>query len=122
VPRRRPSEPALVCPNGVPIADDRSDRDLEAVVESVTRFDTDAEHAVEAGPVELVGDDVDDGRGRPPAAVVAHVDGLPFSIDWLPDGQLLITTPNGFLTGPDLQPYAATRSSRAKPVESHPMQ
>src|SRR5262249_48763278 len=32
-----------------------------------------------------------DGNGE----VVARVEGLPFSIDWLPDGQLLMTTPGG---------------------------
>ena len=40
--------------------------------------------------------------------VVAHVDGLPFSIDWLPDGRLVATTPTGVVTGPDLSPYGAT--------------
>src|SRR5512141_1379755 len=37
----------------------------------------------------------------------ATVDGLPFSIDWLPDGRLLATTPNGVRTLPDLQLYGA---------------
>jgi sugar lactone lactonase YvrE len=40
--------------------------------------------------------------------VVAHVDGLPFSIDWLPDGRLVATTPGGVVAGPDLAPYGAT--------------
>jgi sugar lactone lactonase YvrE len=40
--------------------------------------------------------------------VVARVDGLPFSIDWLPDGRLVTTTPSGVVTGPDLTPYGAT--------------
>jgi sugar lactone lactonase YvrE len=40
--------------------------------------------------------------------VVARVEGLPFSIDWLPDGRLVITTPRGIVTGPDLEPYGAT--------------
>ena len=40
--------------------------------------------------------------------VVARVDGLPFSIDWLPDGRLVITTPRGVVTGADLSPYGAT--------------
>jgi sugar lactone lactonase YvrE len=40
--------------------------------------------------------------------VVARVDGLPFSIDWLPDGRLLATTPGGLMAGRDLSPYAAT--------------
>jgi sugar lactone lactonase YvrE len=39
--------------------------------------------------------------------VVARVEGLPFSIDWLPDGQILITTPNGVVKGSDLTPYGA---------------
>jgi len=29
--------------------------------------------------------------------VVARVDGLPFSIDWLPNGQIGATTPKGFV-------------------------
>jgi sugar lactone lactonase YvrE len=40
--------------------------------------------------------------------VVAHVDGLPFSIDWLPDGRLVATTPGGLVAGPDLEPYGAS--------------
>jgi sugar lactone lactonase YvrE len=39
--------------------------------------------------------------------VVAHVDGLPFSIDWLPDGRLVATTPTGVVTPPELSPYGA---------------
>jgi sugar lactone lactonase YvrE len=39
--------------------------------------------------------------------VVARVDGLPFSIDWLPDGRLVVTTNRGLVAGPDLAPYAA---------------
>lgn len=39
--------------------------------------------------------------------VVARVNGLPFSIDWLPDGRLLVTTPTGVVTGTGLEPYAA---------------
>jgi len=39
--------------------------------------------------------------------VVARVDGLPFSIDWLPDGRLVATTPTGLVAGPDLSPYGA---------------
>lgn len=39
--------------------------------------------------------------------VVARVDGLPFSIDWLPDGRLVATTRHGLLAGPDLAPYGA---------------
>ncbi|HET6937803.1 MAG TPA: SMP-30/gluconolactonase/LRE family protein, partial [Nocardioides sp.] len=39
--------------------------------------------------------------------VVARVEGLPFSIDWLPDGLLVATTPQGVLAGPNLTPYAA---------------
>ena len=40
--------------------------------------------------------------------VVARVEGLPFSIDWLPDGRLVATTPGGVVAGPDLEPYGAT--------------
>jgi sugar lactone lactonase YvrE len=40
--------------------------------------------------------------------VVTRVAGLPFSIDWLPDGRLVITTPGGVVVGPDLLPYGAT--------------
>jgi sugar lactone lactonase YvrE len=40
--------------------------------------------------------------------VVARVEGLPFSIDWRSDGQLLITTPTGVVIGPELAPYGAT--------------
>jgi sugar lactone lactonase YvrE len=39
--------------------------------------------------------------------VVARVEGLPFSIDWLPDGRLVATTPAGVVAGPDLAPYGA---------------
>jgi sugar lactone lactonase YvrE len=39
--------------------------------------------------------------------VVVRVDGLPFSIDWLPDGRLVATTPAGVVVGPDLTPYGA---------------
>jgi len=37
--------------------------------------------------------------------VVARIDGLPFSIDWLPDGRLVATTGGGVVVGPDLEPY-----------------
>ena len=40
--------------------------------------------------------------------VVARVEGMPFSIDWLPDGRLVATTPRGVMAGPDLSPYGAT--------------
>jgi sugar lactone lactonase YvrE len=40
--------------------------------------------------------------------VVARVEGLPFSIDWLPDGRLVATTPGGVVAGSDLEPYGAT--------------
>jgi sugar lactone lactonase YvrE len=43
--------------------------------------------------------------------VVARVDGLPVSIDWLPDGRLLATSPAGLLVGPDLEPYGAAGQS-----------
>ena len=39
--------------------------------------------------------------------VVTRVEGLPFSIDWLPDDQLLITTPHGVVIGPGQEPYGA---------------
>jgi sugar lactone lactonase YvrE len=37
--------------------------------------------------------------------VVARIDGLPFSIDWLADGRLVATTPRGVVVGPELTPY-----------------
>jgi sugar lactone lactonase YvrE len=40
--------------------------------------------------------------------VVTRVQGLPFSIDWLPDGRLLATTPGGVVIGEEQAPYAAT--------------
>lgn len=40
--------------------------------------------------------------------VVARVDGMPFSIDWLPDGRLVATTPRGLRAGPELAPYGGT--------------
>src|SRR4051812_26423530 len=40
--------------------------------------------------------------------VVARVEGLPFSIDWLPDSRLVATTPGGLVAGPDLEPYGAS--------------
>src|SRR3954451_16653114 len=40
--------------------------------------------------------------------VVARVEGLPFSIDWLPDGWLVATTPHGVVAGTDLEPYGAS--------------
>jgi sugar lactone lactonase YvrE len=39
--------------------------------------------------------------------VVARVEGLPFSIDWLPDGRLVATTPRGLVAGASLEPYGA---------------
>jgi sugar lactone lactonase YvrE len=47
-----------------------------------------------------------DADGKP--EIVARVDGLPFSIDWLPDGRLVATTPGGVVAGPELLPYGAT--------------
>ena len=44
-----------------------------------------------------------DGSGE----VITRVDGLPFSIDWLGDGRLLVTTPNGLVIGRALLPYSA---------------
>lgn len=37
--------------------------------------------------------------------VVTRVDGLPFSIDWLPDGRLVTTTPAGVVVGTELAAY-----------------
>jgi sugar lactone lactonase YvrE len=39
--------------------------------------------------------------------VVARVDGLPFSIDWLPDGRLVTSTRDGVRVGTELSPYGA---------------
>ena len=39
--------------------------------------------------------------------VVTRVEGLPFSVDWLPDGRLVTTTPAGVVVGTDLAPYGA---------------
>jgi sugar lactone lactonase YvrE len=39
--------------------------------------------------------------------VIARVDGLPFSIDWLPDGRMVTTTNRGVVVGSDLTPYGA---------------
>jgi len=47
-----------------------------------------------------------DGDGN--REVMARVEGMPFSIDWLPDGRLVATTPRGVVAGPDLSPYGAT--------------
>lgn len=41
--------------------------------------------------------------------VAARVAGMPFSIDWLSDGRLLVATPRGLMTGPELEPYGETR-------------
>jgi sugar lactone lactonase YvrE len=40
--------------------------------------------------------------------VIARVDGLPFSIDWLDDGRLLITTNRGVVVGSEQVHYGAT--------------
>ena len=40
--------------------------------------------------------------------VVARVGGLPFSIDWLPAGRMVTTTPGGVVVGTELAPYGAT--------------
>src|SRR5436190_23703102 len=40
--------------------------------------------------------------------VAARVDGMPFSIDWLLDGRLVATTPDGVVAGPELEPYGAS--------------
>jgi len=39
--------------------------------------------------------------------VVARVEGLPFSIDWLPDGRMVTTTRSGVVVGTELTPYGA---------------
>ena len=39
--------------------------------------------------------------------VMARIDGLPFSIDWLPDGRLVATTSDGLVAGSGLTPYGA---------------
>lgn len=57
--------------------------------------------------VRLAGGEVlafDDSGDR---EVIARIEGLPFSIDWLPDGRLVATSPHGVLAGPDLAPYGA---------------
>jgi hypothetical protein len=36
----------------------------------------------------------------------ARVEGLPFSIDWLPDGRLVMTSPRGVVTSPNLTRYS----------------
>ena len=43
--------------------------------------------------------------------VVARVDGLPFSIDWLPDGTLVMTTPNGVVVGAGTRPVRRDRAA-----------
>ena len=47
-----------------------------------------------------------DADGR--AEVVRRIEGLPFSIDWLPDGRQVCTTPGGVVVGADLAPYGGT--------------
>jgi sugar lactone lactonase YvrE len=37
--------------------------------------------------------------------VVARFEGLPASVDWLPDGRPVLTTPTGVVAGTDLAPY-----------------
>src|SRR3954447_26537249 len=39
--------------------------------------------------------------------VESTMQGLPFSIDWLPDGRAVLTSPTGVVTG-DGEPYGAT--------------
>jgi len=53
-----------------------------------------------AGEVLVFGDDGS-------REVVATVEGMPFSIDWLPDGRLVVSTPDGVRVGADLAPYGA---------------
>ncbi len=45
--------------------------------------------------------------------VVARVDGLPFSIDWLPKGDLVATTPNGVVTPVWISRRTGRRVSRS---------
>ena len=40
--------------------------------------------------------------------VVHRIDGLPFSVEWLPDGREVLTTQDGVVVGPDLAPYGGT--------------
>ncbi len=40
--------------------------------------------------------------------VVRRIGGLPFSVDWLPDGREVYTTNRGVVVGPDLMPYGGT--------------
>jgi sugar lactone lactonase YvrE len=53
---------------------------------------------------EVLAFDVDNGSRE----VMARVDGLPFSIDWLPDGRMVATTPRGVMVGQELAPYGAS--------------
>ncbi|WP_139978029.1 SMP-30/gluconolactonase/LRE family protein [Nocardioides litoris] len=39
--------------------------------------------------------------------VVARVEGMPFSIDWLPDGRLVLATPDGVRAGAEQEPLGA---------------
>ncbi|WP_336922558.1 SMP-30/gluconolactonase/LRE family protein [Aquipuribacter sp. SD81] len=39
--------------------------------------------------------------------VVTRVEGVPFSVDWLPDGRLVVCTSDGVRVGPGLEPYGA---------------
>ena len=41
-------------------------------------------------------------------AVVRRIEGLPFSVDWLPDGREVYATQHGVVVGPDLAPYGGT--------------
>ena len=51
--------------------------------------------------------------------VVATVEGLPLSIDWLPDGRLVATTPTGLMAGAPLTPYGAAGESFNEIVVGH---
>ena len=53
-----------------------------------------------AGEVLMFGAD---GRRQ----VVTRIEGLPFSIDWLPDGRLVATTAQGVVLGTDLVAYGS---------------
>jgi sugar lactone lactonase YvrE len=44
-----------------------------------------------------------DAEGR--TEVIRRIEGLPFSVDWLPDGREVYTTNRGVVAGPSLSPY-----------------
>lgn len=54
-----------------------------------------------AGEVRTIDD-----AGR--SSVVRRIEGLPFSVDWLPDGREVYTTNTGVVAGVDLAPYGGS--------------